>query len=90
VRPPSAESRAWWLDENRLREIATASGGEYLALEDIGQLPDLIPVNETTSEYTSPPRPLWDMNDRIRFLTFLLPFLLLTVEWAVRKKYKLL
>ncbi len=90
VKPPSAESRAYWLNEKLLREIATASGGQYLTIDQLGQLADLVPRLDTTSEYSSPPKPIWDMNARIRFLTFLLPFLLLTVEWAVRKKYKLL
>ena len=45
---------------------------------------------ESSTEYSSPPKPIWDMNPRIRYLTFLLPFLLLTIEWAVRKRYKLL
>ncbi len=90
VKPPGAESRAGWLNEKLLREIADASGGRYLSLDQLDQLAELVPRVETTSEYSSPPRPIWDMNDRIRFLTFLLPFVLLTVEWAVRKKYKLL
>ncbi len=90
VKPPSAESRAWWLNEKLLREIAEASGGRYLTLDELDQLPELVPRLDTTSEYTSPPRPVWDMSDRIRYAAFLLPFLLLTIEWAVRKKYKLL
>jgi hypothetical protein len=90
VKPPATESRAYWLNEKLLREIAEASGGGYLNLRDLDQLDAMIPRLDTTTEYSSPPRPLWDMNDRIRFLTFLLPFLLLTAEWAVRKKFKLL
>lgn len=90
VKPPGAESRAYWLNEKLLREIAEASGGTYLPLDQLDQLAELVPRVDTTTEYSSPPRPLWDMNPRIRFLTFLLPFLLLTVEWAVRKKYRLL
>ncbi len=90
VQAPGIESRAYWLNEKLLREIAEASGGKYLSLAQLDQLEELVPRLDTTTEYSSPPKPLWDMNRRIRFLTFLLPFLLLTIEWAVRKKYKLL
>lgn len=90
VKAPSVESRAYWLNEKLMREIAEASGGKYLNLAQLDQLEELVPRLDSTTEYSSPPKPLWDMNGRIRMLTFLLPFLLLTIEWAVRKKYKLL
>ncbi len=90
VRPPSVESRAYWLNEKLMREIADASGGKYLTLAELNQLADEIPQIDSTTEYSSPPEPLWDINDRLRYLTFLLPFVLLTVEWIVRKRFKLL
>ena len=90
VKPPSVESRAYWLDEKRLRDIAEASGGQYFQLHELDQVADILPQLESTSEYTSPPEPIWDINNKLRYLTFVLPFLLLTIEWAVRKKYKLL
>ena len=90
VKPPSVESRAYWLDEKRLRDIADASGGQFFTLDQIGEITAVLPQLESTSEYTSPPEPIWDVNNKLRYLTFLLPFLLLTLEWAIRKKYKLL
>lgn len=90
VTPPGAETRATWLDEKRLREMAKASGGAYLPLSEIGTLAELVPNVETTSEYSSPPQPVWDLNTWTRMLFFGLPFVLLTVEWAVRKRYRLL
>ncbi|MGI9517543.1 MAG: hypothetical protein ACR2NP_10875 [Pirellulaceae bacterium] len=90
VKPPSVESRAYWLDEKRLRDIADASGGKFFTIDQLDQIGDVLPQLESTTEYTSPPEPIWDVNDKLRYLTFFLPFLLLTIEWAVRKKYKLL
>ena len=90
VKPPSVESRAYWLDEKRLRDIAEASGGQYFTLDQLEQISDVLPQLDTTSEYSSPPEPIWDVNEKLRYLTFMLPFILLTIEWAIRKKYKLL
>lgn len=90
VKPPSVESRAYWLDEKRLRDIAEASGGQYFHLHELDQIVDILPQLDSTTEYSSPPEPIWDVNEKLRYLAFLLPFLLLTIEWAVRKKYKLL
>lgn len=90
VRPPGTEMRAAWLNEKILREIADASGGEYLPLADIDRLASLVPRLDSTSEYTSPPRPIWDLNNRTRLGMFLIPFLLLTLEWALRKKFRML
>ncbi len=90
VKPPSVESRAYWLDEKRLRDIAEASGGQFFRLDQLAQVSEALPRMESTTEYNSPPEPIWDVNQKLRYLTFLLPVLLLTIEWAVRKKYKLL
>lgn len=90
VKPPSVESRAYWLNEKLLRDVAEASGGKYLKLDEIDQVADLLPQLDTTTRYSSPPEPIWDVNEKLRYLTFFLLFLLLTIEWAVRKKYKLL
>jgi len=90
VKPPSVESRAYWLNEKALRDIASVSGGQYFRLHELEQIADFLPQLESITEYRSPPKPIWDVNEKLRFLTFFLPFLLLTIEWAVRKKYKLL
>ncbi len=90
VKPPSVESRAYWLNEKLLRDIADASGGQYFTLDQLDQLQAAVPNVESATEYNSPPEPIWDINERLRYIAFLLPFLLLTVEWAVRKRYKLL
>ncbi len=90
VVPPSAESGAYWLNEKLLMEIATLSGGQYFRLEQIEKLPDTLPTMITRAEFNSPPEPLWDLNRYLRWFLFSLPVLLLTVEWTLRKWFKLL
>jgi hypothetical protein len=90
VVPPSAESGAFWLNEKLLTEIAEISGGKYYRLEKIKQLPDDLPQLITRAEFNSPPEPLWDLSQYIRWFVFFLPVALLSLEWAIRKWYKLL
>ncbi len=90
IAPPSAESGAYWLNEKLLSEIATLSGGQYCRLEKIEDIATALPTSITKAEFNSPPEPLWDINQYLRWLAFGLPFVLLTVEWIIRKWYKLL
>lgn len=87
---PSAETGSYWLNEPLLREIAEKSGGQYLRLDELEQLPELLPTKTTRAEFNSPSKPLWDASDLLRWMAFLLPVMLLSIEWAVRKYYKLL
>jgi hypothetical protein len=88
--PPSAEANSFWLNEKLLQEIATLSGGRYFRLHEIGELPDQLPGVITRAEFNGPPEPLWDLNPLFRWLTLLLPAVLLTLEWSIRKWKKLL
>lgn len=90
VVPPSAEADAFWLNEKLLTEIATQSGGAYIPLERLDKLPELLPTLIKRAEFNSPPRPLWDAADWLRWLVYALPVVLLTSEWILRKWYKLL
>lgn len=90
VVPPSAESGAYWLNQKLLSEIATLSGGQYFPLEQLDKLPGVLPTLVTRAEFNSPPKPLWDMNKYLRWLFYGLPVGLLTIEWILRKWYKLL
>ena len=54
------------------------------------KLPELLPTKVTRAEFNSPPKPLWDASDFLRWSVFLIPAVLLTIEWALRKYYKLL
>lgn len=90
VVPPSVESGAYWLNEKLLTEIATLSGGQYLPLEQLNQLPANLPTLVEKAEFNSPPKPLWDANPYLRWFVFALPVLLLSIEWILRKWFKLL
>jgi len=87
---PSAETGAYWLNEPLMAEIAEKSGGAYIPFDQIERLPDLLPTKITRAEFNSPPQPLWDASKFLRWFVFLLPAVLLSAEWALRKYYKLL
>ncbi len=87
---PTAETGAYWLNEPLMTEIAEKSGGAYIPLDQIERLPDMLPTKITRAEFNSPPQPLWDASRFLRWFVFLLPAVLLSAEWALRKYYKLL
>lgn len=87
---PKVESNAFWLNEKLLTEIATQSGGKYFRLNELSELPAALPSMVTRAEFNSPPEPLWDWNKYFRFFAFLIPVALLSIEWTLRKWYKLL
>lgn len=87
---PSVETGTDWLNEPLMRDLASISGGQYLRLDEIGKLPALLPRLETRAEFNSPSQPAWDLNRLTRFGAFLFPLLLLCLEWALRKWYRLL
>ncbi len=90
VTPPRAETTATWLNEKLLRDIAQQSGGAYFLLDQLDEVANALPTIETRAEFNSPPQPAWDLNRWLRGLAFLCPVLLLTIEWTIRKWYKLL
>ncbi len=90
VVPPNAESGAWWLNEKLLTEVAERSGGKYVSLAQIAELPAQLPASSRRVELNSPPKPFWDINPMLRWLTLGLPVVLLSIEWILRKAYRLL
>ena len=90
VVPPNAESGAWWLNEKLLTEVAERSGGKYVSLAQISELPAQLPASSRRVELNSPPKPFWDINSTLRWLTLGLPVVLLSIEWILRKAYRLL
>ena len=87
---PSAESGSFWLNESLMNSIASQSGGKAFRLDQLADLAAELPTVVTRAEFNSPPKPLWDVNQYVRFAAFLLPVILLTTEWALRKWFKLL
>lgn len=90
VNPPSVETKAFWLNEKLLRDIALTSGGEYFEYDQLEDLPDSLVATPEAIEWRSRPEPIWDLNSFLRMFCFILPVALLTIEWAIRKGYKLL
>jgi len=82
---PSAESSRTWLDKPLLVELAEASGGRYFEVDELDGLPAAVPNRQRALDVQSKPIPLWDTS-RVLFLLVGL----LTVEWAVRKRFRLL
>ncbi len=83
---PDLEFRQTQLDRRTLRTLASQSaGGEYLDIDEVDRLGTLIPSRAASLVLTGQPRPLWD-----RWWTLLLLVSLLGIEWAVRKRARLL
>mgnify|MGYP003949064241 FL=1 len=82
---PLKEIKDTWLDRNKLMDLAKLSGTAYLNPDNLQGLPSMIPDMTRKLAFESPPFPLWD--NRILFIILVA---LLTLEWSLRKKYKLL
>ena len=82
---PMLEARATWLDKPRLVKLAGLTRGKYLDIDDAAALPGLLPARLHVVEMQSQPVSLWD---NIRVLLVLVA--LLSLEWALRKRAKLL
>jgi hypothetical protein len=90
VRSPSLEASTYWLNERLLKQIAEVSGGRYFTLDQWKEVADLVPEKVSETQYESRPEPLWDQTQWLRWSFFMLPVGLLTIEWALRKRAKLL
>lgn len=82
---PSVETNQVWLDKPLLTELAQTSGGQYFDIDQLDQLAAAVPDKTRQIEVREKPDPLWD----VRGMMFALVGLL-SVEWFVRKRYKLL
>ncbi|MEA3212526.1 MAG: hypothetical protein QOE70_5583 [Chthoniobacter sp.] len=72
------------LNEDLLRQMSAASGGQYLREEDIGRLPDLLaPMSQ--GRIVESDTVLWQS-----YWWFVPIILLLTLEWIIRKRVGLL
>ena len=82
---PQLEYEEPRMDRERLLQIAELTGGAYYGLEDVGKLPDDIVELESEIPISSEQKPLWD-----RSLFMLLFVLVISVEWILRKVFRLL
>ena len=82
---PLVETRAVWLNKPVLRTLAEQSGGRYFEIDETAKLIDFVPDRTRVLETQGPANPLWDNWRLLAFLVFLLG-----LEWALRKRYKLL
>lgn len=85
VSPPSVESERTWHDQPLLEELAAASGGRYFVPGSIGELAAAIPDRQQTISIQGKPIPLWDTSRMLLIIVSLL-----VVEWALRKRWKLM
>ena len=90
VEAPSAEARATWLNESLLEELCEASGGQYYAFDQSEQAVDDLPTIYESVQWREPPKPVWDLSTWARNMMFILPVILLAIEWSIRKWLKLL
>lgn len=90
VRSPSLEASTYWLNESLLKQMAEISGGRYFTLDQWSEISKIVPEKVSETQYESRPEPLWDQTQWLRWSFFILPVLLLTLEWALRKRAKLL
>jgi hypothetical protein len=85
VKFPSIELEEPRMDSEGLEAIAKASGGEFLRLDKINDVPDRIPPLTETVAATANERELWDNGWMLAVFAGLL-----VVEWIGRKIARLL
>lgn len=85
VRVPDVERKQTRLNKPLLVEVAELSGGKYADVHQIDAIPAAITREPVTTVVPGKPIELWS-TDRLLYVLVLL----LTIEWALRKRYKLL
>jgi hypothetical protein len=85
VEMPNVEFDDPRMDEDLLKQIAERSGGQYVPIAEFGSVADAIPDRHETTVVQGRPIALWDTNRAL-----LLFVVLLTIEWAIRKRHRLM
>ena len=83
ISDPSDEYKRPETDHDMLRRISEVSSGHVVEADDLERIPDIIPDRSTTTIEIQK-RYLWDSP-----WMFLIPILLLTVEWLLRRSLQL-
>ncbi len=73
------------LNRGKLREWAEKSGGKYFDIDHVSEIAANIPDRTETQPLISKPEHLWDNSHVLILLVALL-----TIEWAARKRFKLM
>lgn len=82
---PNVEFADPRMNRELLTELAAAGGGKYFDLKNLRELPAALPDQRETIIIREKPVELWDTNRLLLLMTALL-----TLEWALRKRFKLL
>lgn len=92
VELPQVEMNQQWLNKPLLTQLAEQTGGKYFELNELDQLAAAVPDQTEKIVERGPSTPVWDLPAVVNLRTGLLFVLvgLLSVEWALRKKFKLL
>jgi hypothetical protein len=85
VQLPAIEKRDLRLNRPLLDELAAKSdGGQYFSVNNVADIPNFIPDRSKTTLVPGEPIELWDTYMVLGLLAGLL-----TVEWIIRKRFKL-
>lgn len=85
VNRPAIEMQNTAMNRAAMEQLALATGGRYFDVDEATQIADLIPDSSRTLVSRERPRPLWDNGYVLLLLT-----LIVTLEWALRRKARLL
>ena len=85
IEPPRVEFRDPRLNRALLTDLAERSGGRYLEIDEVDRVAEMLPDRQETIVVREPPRNLWDTWRLVALVVALL-----TVEWAVRKRFRLM
>jgi hypothetical protein len=82
---PLRETLQTFLNRPAMANLATSTGGAYFEANEAAALLDAIPDRTRKLEIQSDPKPLWDT---MRLLVLFV--VLLSIEWILRKRFKLI
>ncbi|MFQ5423745.1 MAG: hypothetical protein ACE5F9_07160 [Phycisphaerae bacterium] len=85
VTASDVEMRRPAMQRGALRAFAAAAGGRYLDVDEASRIAELVPDSSRTFVTRERPRALWDNGTVLAVLVALL-----TIEWILRKRAKLL
>jgi hypothetical protein len=80
VKLPALEFTHSRMDRGALTHFAEKTGGRYVPLEELADLPEALPALREKTVISEKPIKLWD-----NWIVLVAILLLLTVEWTVRK-----